>query len=165
MKIKMKFAKYPRPFKKPWTKRRQAAAERAVQRLKDQIPLFSLEQFPEMHEFRDVEDRRRWAEYRDDDIEQSQRNYRAEQYWKIRRRLREFDQETQNKLIERWNERVTKNHHGPVYFLDTLWRFKEGLEDIDGNEIEQDQEYIRSDIRQRLKKEAQQKLEFKGDNE
>ena len=156
----MKFARYPRPFKKPWTKRRQAAAERAVQRLKDQIPLFSLEEFPDMHEFRDAEDRRRWAEYRDDDIEQSQRNNRAKQYWKIRRTLREVDQETQYKLIERWNKAVTKNHHSPVYFLDTLWRFKEGREDIDGNEIEQDQEYIRSDIRQRLKKEAQQKLDL-----
>tara|TARA_R100000808_G_scaffold20201_1_gene43741 strand:- start:989 stop:1471 length:483 start_codon:yes stop_codon:yes gene_type:complete len=160
MKIKMKFAKYPRPFKKPWTKRRQAAAERAVQRLKDQIPLFSLEQFPEMHEFRDAEDRRLWAEFRDDAIEQSQRKHRAEEYWEIRRRLREFDQETQNKLIERWNKAVTKYHHGPTYFLGTLWRFKEGREDIDGNSIEQEYEYIRPDLLRLMKKRAQQKLDL-----
>lgn len=156
----MKFARYPRPFKKPWTKRRQAAAERAVQRLKDQIPLFPLEQFEDMHEFRNAEDRRLWVQYRDEAIEQSQRKRRAEQYWKIRRRLREFDQETQNELIKRWNKDVTKYHHSPVYFLDTLWRFKQGLEDIDGNEIEQDQEHIRSDLEQRLKKRAQLKLDL-----
>lgn len=135
-KIRMKFAKYPRPFKKPWTKRRQAAAERAVKRLHDQIPLFPVESFPDMHEFRDAEDRRKWAELRDEAIEKSMRKFRADQYWEIRRELREFDLDTQNQLIERWNKRVTKYQHCPTYFLDTLWRFKVGREDIHGNNLD-----------------------------
>lgn len=87
--------------KRAWTPLRLRAAERAVQRQRDAVPLF-----PEMVADKTVEERRARMDQRENNITTRLRAFKAGQWHEARRCFRSMTDESRRSFLLKWN-------HGP----------------------------------------------------